>query len=372
MDRVEREVKKVGQDVKAAAKGVGRLASDAIEEINPFASDKRPHQKPSLPTNLDADDDNFAFEPPREARKASRREPIEPAEDAFDEPLEPVRPRKQVVQQSEPEQTDPFADEPLETNARPNQFKETRKPERTAKAQDGFFDDRSARDSRNAPAELNADRFSAREEPRRVREFEDDFNSTRIESKRSNERFATEVTQSPRRYGLQDERTYVVQPNDNFWTISRNRYGAGRYYAALALHNRQTIADPKMMKPGMVISTPDPAELEQRYPEAIPKVAASVDSAQPVSATQSRRSADEGPAGYFLAEDGTPMYRIGTRDTLTEIARAHLGRTSRWVQILEMNRNVLRDGNELKIGTVLRLPSDASRVQVVDRPREFR
>jgi hypothetical protein len=37
-----------------------------------------------------------------------------------------------------------------------------------------------------------------------------------------------------------------------------------------------------------------------------------------------------------------------------------------------MNRNVLQDGNSLKIGTVLKLPADASRVQVVGTQREFR
>jgi nucleoid-associated protein YgaU len=78
------------------------------------------------------------------------------------------------------------------------------------------------------------------------------------------------------------------------------------------------------------------------------------------------------PSGYFVSGDGMPMYRVGENDTLTGIAKSHLGRTSRWVQILEMNRNGLRDGNELKIGTVLRLPADASRVQVVGAAREYR
>ena len=66
------------------------------------------------------------------------------------------------------------------------------------------------------------------------------------------------------------------------------------------------------------------------------------------------------------------MYRVGNQDTLTGIAKSHLGRTSRWVQILEMNRNVLRDRNELKIGTVIRLPGDACRVQIVGTIREYR
>ena len=164
----------------------------------------------------------------------------------------------------------------------------------------------------------------------------------------------------------------MVQPNDNFWSISRKCYGAGRFYMALARHNRDVISDPKMMKPGVVISTPDVSVLEQRYAlEVIPK-AGPIDSASFTTTTQTRKSATAEQAGYFVASDGAPMYRIGEQDTLTGIAKSHLGRTSRWVQILEMNRNVLRDGNELRIGTVLRLPADASRVQVVGTMREYR
>jgi nucleoid-associated protein YgaU len=88
--------------------------------------------------------------------------------------------------------------------------------------------------------------------------------------------------------------------------------------------------------------------------------------------TQSRKPEETGPSGFFVSAEGSPMYRITGQDTLSDIAKSHLGRSSRWVQILEMNRNVLRDGNELKIGTVLKLPADASRVQVVGTPRQFR
>jgi nucleoid-associated protein YgaU len=165
--------------------------------------------------------------------------------------------------------------------------------------------------------------------------------------------------------------TYVIQPNDNFWSISRKRYGAGRYYLALAQHNLQAIPDEKRMKPGIEISTPEISVLEQRYAALIPSPA-QPDPAPTVVKKQIKKSEDAAPAGFFLSADGTPLYRVGGHDTLTDIAKSHLGRSSRWVQILEMNRNVLQDGNSLKIGTVLKLPADASRVQVVGTQREFR
>lgn len=171
--------------------------------------------------------------------------------------------------------------------------------------------------------------------------------------------------------------TYQIEPNDNYWTISRKKYGTGRYFMALAQHNANVIPDPKRMRPGVMISTPTAEALDRTYASLIPK-AGTVDPVQTasVSTTASARSTPaaepEGDAGFFLAADGAPMYRVGQEDTLSGIAQRHLGRSSRWVQVFEMNRDVLTDGNTLKIGAILRLPADASRVEVVGGSRTFR
>lgn len=175
--------------------------------------------------------------------------------------------------------------------------------------------------------------------------------------------------------------SYQIEPSDNYWTISRKKYGTGRYFMALAQHNAQVITDPKRMKPGVTISTPAAEALERTYPQLIPR-AATIDPVQTASvASVSIPAAAQAPApvedpeaaaGFFVANDGTPMYRVGREDTLSGIAQRHLGRSSRWVQVYELNRDVLIDGNTLKIGTMLRLPADASRVDVVESPRSFR
>ena len=167
--------------------------------------------------------------------------------------------------------------------------------------------------------------------------------------------------------------TYNIEPNDNFWTISRKKYGTGRYFMALSQHNLKVIPDPKRMKPGVTIATPPAAELERTYSTLIPQPAP----VEPVLAgtVQASRSTSSATAtknevtGFFVSADGVPMYRVGQEDTLSDIAQRHLGRSSRWVQVFEMNREILTDGNSLKLGTVLRLPGDASRVEVVAMPR---
>ena len=179
--------------------------------------------------------------------------------------------------------------------------------------------------------------------------------------------------------------TYDIEPGDNFWTISRKKYGTGRYFMALAQHNAQVITDPKRMRPGVTVSTPAAEVLEKTYAQLIPKTA-TIDPVQtasisPVGASSIGTSTtsvtaaaaeENGDSGFFIGEDGTPMYRIGREDTLSGVAQRHLGRSSRWTQIFELNRDVLPDGNSLKIGAVLRLPADASHVDVVERGRTFR
>lgn len=143
---------------------------------------------------------------------------------------------------------------------------------------------------------------------------------------------------------------YEVRPSDNYWTISRRHYGTARYFEGLARFNADRIPDPTRMRPGMKVLIPSRDALEARYPDLF-------------GSTGPAAAADE-PAGLFFTETGQPLYRVGPRDTLGEIAQKHLGRSSRWNEIFTLNRDRLAAPDTLKIGTVLKLPPDASRVQV--------
>ncbi len=174
---------------------------------------------------------------------------------------------------------------------------------------------------------------------------------------------------------------YRVAPDDNFWKISRSQYGTSRYYLALMRHNREQVPDPQKLRPGTQIMTPPAAVLEQRYPDLIEKPAPSaapskngVDRSafrpafeRPAFGDDSderttRVERDEQASGYFYGRNGEPLYRIGADDTLGSIAQRHLGRASRWHEIYEKNQDVLKTPDNLTLGTVLRLPADASRL----------
>jgi nucleoid-associated protein YgaU len=159
---------------------------------------------------------------------------------------------------------------------------------------------------------------------------------------------------------------YVVQPQDNFWTISRKKYGTSRYFQALAELNKSRIPDPARMRPGMKVSTPAAEMLEERYGQFLPP-----GTRVQVTAAE-EASAKSAPTGFFVSPDGTPKYRTTEKDTLSDIAARHLGRSSRWIQIYEMNRDKLSSPNQLKVGTELALPGDASNVALSSEDEDRR
>jgi len=150
-----------------------------------------------------------------------------------------------------------------------------------------------------------------------------------------------------------DVPVHTVRSGENFWSIAHTYYQAGRYANALAAFNQARIPDPRKMKPGMKVLVPDKQVLVQRYPRLTGAAYG------PASTVETART------GFFVDRSGQPAYRVGKNDTLTGIAARHLGRSSRWVQVLGMNRDQLKDANSLKIGMVLKLPLDATRVGVV-------
>jgi nucleoid-associated protein YgaU len=148
---------------------------------------------------------------------------------------------------------------------------------------------------------------------------------------------------------VSEERIYEVRPGDSYWTISKACYGSGRYFGALAQYNAHRIPTPEKMKPGMKVLIPDALLLHQQYPQL-------VGPAEPKASL---------PAGFFVDPQGRPAYRVGEGDTLTGIAQQYLGRVSRAGQLYELNRDRIRDPNNLALGTVLTLPPDASQIQPV-------
>lgn len=145
-------------------------------------------------------------------------------------------------------------------------------------------------------------------------------------------------------------RVYTVQADETYWSISKKLYGTIRYFQALAEHNRHRVGDPKNLRPGMKILVPEAELMEQLYAKILP------------GGPKPGLPSEPQPEGLFFTSNGQPMYRVGQEDTLGSIALKHLGRTTRWVEIYTLNQDTLKTPDRLRIGIVLKMPADASRI----------
>jgi nucleoid-associated protein YgaU len=143
---------------------------------------------------------------------------------------------------------------------------------------------------------------------------------------------------------------HIVCKGESFWTIAKKHYRMGRYSTALSEYNKSRIPKPDKIAPGMNVIVPPVETLEQKFGHLIsgyvsPESAAAAVAAKP---------------GFYVDGQGQPFYRVGEGDTLSDIARNHLGRSSRWIQIVSLNKDRLPNPDSMKPGMVLRLPDDAS------------
>jgi nucleoid-associated protein YgaU len=159
------------------------------------------------------------------------------------------------------------------------------------------------------------------------------------------------TTTSPASYsGRRDDGTYKVRPNDNYWTISEKLYGSGAYFKALAEVNRDRTSRDDRLRVGTVLQAPAAEELEKNYPDLCPKA-------------NHRRA-----AGALRTVSVSTMQGVGRRvytveqgDTLIDIARRQLGKSSRWAEILELNRDKLgEDHDYLLPGMQLAMPEPSA------------
>jgi nucleoid-associated protein YgaU len=152
--------------------------------------------------------------------------------------------------------------------------------------------------------------------------------------------------------------TYVVLPNENYWTISQRLFGTGAYFQALEQHNRSKYPRADKLQAGDVIAAPTAAELEKLYPQLCPTPThreAFDTRAQTASATTRG-----GAAKVYVVQEG---------DTLYDIARYELGKPSRWGEIYELNKDVLgKQFDYLSPGMKLALPDSGPAVSQRNEP----
>lgn len=190
---------------------------------------------------------------------------------------------------------------------------------------------------------------------------------------------------------------HVVQSGENFWTISKDYYGSGRYYKALWKANSRSVSAPEQLTVGQTIVVPPAEALDSKMITAPAKSNSSASrgntqirktsrsqsqgnragetAAQPPaevelmlpldnsmltrrSRMQSTEEVDPPPAKRYRA--ARPRYKVRAHETLRSIARETLNDPHRDEEIFELNREILDDDRRnLVEGQILELPEDA-------------
>ncbi len=166
----------------------------------------------------------------------------------------------------------------------------------------------------------------------------------------------------------QPDQEFVAGHEDSFWTISKQAYGEGGYYAALHAYNSQTIARIDGLRVGDVVRAPARATLHKLYPDKCPAPQqqtspAGVDRtehkaglSQPEDATTNAIT-QTGALVDTTEDSEVSVYVTKEGEDLFQVAREQLGSAARWDEIYRLNQSLLGDNlGDLPAGTRLRLP----------------
>lgn len=133
--------------------------------------------------------------------------------------------------------------------------------------------------------------------------------------------------------------SHRVQAGDSLETLAQTYYGNRKYAKFLADSNPQ-IVDPAKPTVGAFVKIPPlPADIEAKL------------------ASSPRSPAEKAAAPVSTAAAGKRTYKVKPGDSFYRIAREQLGNSSRWKELLALNKTTVKgDPTQLQVGQTLVLP----------------
>jgi len=138
----------------------------------------------------------------------------------------------------------------------------------------------------------------------------------------------------------QPTKFHDVAPGESLYAIVKAEYGSAARVQEIAKLNN--LSDPSKLKSGQRLRLPVEASATAEATNTAP--AANAPAAKPKS------PAPKNPAPVRLT------YTVKKGDSLTVIAQRVLGSQKRWKELYDINRNVIRDPDNLEVGVSLSLP----------------
>lgn len=149
-----------------------------------------------------------------------------------------------------------------------------------------------------------------------------------------------------------------VREGESIYRIAQNAYGDGKLWNKLIDFNKGKIAPNGSVRQGVTLLLPPREALLGKPLPTSDSDATRKPSTSP-SKPQGRPEpsrVDPQPERALAAAKGK-TYVVQRGDSLSDIAKKTLGSARRWNEIVDLNRDVLDDENNLVVGLTLKLPS---------------
>lgn len=181
-------------------------------------------------------------------------------------------------------------------------------------------------------------------------------------------------------------RQYIIQKNDSLWKIAERELGSGHRWKYLYELNKNKIRNFEKLKAGtsidipieteeqrskfeveeesMVNEPPEEVAVKLEPEETVEKLDVGIALELPVKTEESKvteqpikEATAVLPEVSNLASSVTAReYSVKKGDTLWKIARQELGSGNRWKDIFELNKEKIKDPQNLKVGQIIHLP----------------
>ena len=139
--------------------------------------------------------------------------------------------------------------------------------------------------------------------------------------------------------------SYTVKQRETLYGLCKRFYGNGGLYAKLARFNQGIVPDSGRIREGMTLWIPSRNVLDGSTTPTMPT--GPIGPTGPVPERPTKATKAVKTVNYTIKED----------DRLWDIARDHLGKGGRWQEIVDLNRDIIKNPDVLPIGRTIRLPA---------------
>jgi nucleoid-associated protein YgaU len=156
---------------------------------------------------------------------------------------------------------------------------------------------------------------------------------------------------------------YTVREGDTWSSLAQRFYQDGRFTRNLHLANEGMVE----LVPGKDVLVPVFDLLAEEVESAPSGLSLPGDEAD-ASLAAVPTAASAAPAEVAPKASARLVYEVRSGDTLSEISLAALGTSTRWKELLDLNPNVLKKPEDLRVGMKLELPAGAKVPTTVKSP----